>query len=163
MIIERPVTPVLGDLMKALRGGVVASEYLGRLLAFCPDDVRQRGAFGEMPLQVACGWHTLQTEVCCQPADNIAALLNAYPEAAAIADNSRNKFPLRYAVRNSDSGTVKLLVNAYPATAGIKCKIDGFPLIKAITRKLSHDTLKLLLDAYPAAAEDTGSTGILPL
>jgi len=99
------------------------------------------------PLHLAC--------LCHCPSTIASTVLNAYPEAAAIADSSEFQYPLHIAALHGANGTLlQRLYNCYPDAIRARTKSHGWlPLHLACNNDATPGAVRVLLQYYPESAK----------
>ena len=99
------------------------------------------------PLHLAC--------LCHCPSTIASTVLNAYPEAAAIADSAEEQYPLHIAALHGANGTLlQRLYNCYPDAIKARTKTHGWlPLHLACHKDATPGAVRILLEYYPEAAQ----------
>lgn len=99
------------------------------------------------PLHLAC--------LCHCPSTIASTVLNAYPEAAAIADTLEWQYPLHIAALHGANGTLlQRLYNCYPDAIKSKTRTHGWlPLHLACHRDATPGAVRVLLGYYPEATK----------
>ncbi len=99
------------------------------------------------PLHLAC--------LCHCPSTIASTVLNAYPEAAAIADSSEEQYPLHIAALHGANGTLlQRLYNCYPDAIKARTKSHGWlPLHLACHKDATPGAVRVLLEFYPEAVK----------
>jgi hypothetical protein len=113
------------------------------LLELWPDATKWKDRDGWHPLHLAC--------LCHCPSTIASTVLNAYPEAAAIADTEEMQFPLHIAALHGANGTLlQRLYNCYPDAIKARTKTHGWlPLHLACHKDATPGAIRVLLDYYP--------------
>jgi hypothetical protein len=113
------------------------------LLELWPDATKWKDRDGWHPLHLAC--------LCHCPSTIASTVLNAYPEAAAIADTEEMQFPLHIAALHGANGTLlQRLYNCYPDAIKARTKTHGWlPLHLACHKDATCGAIRVLLDYYP--------------
>jgi hypothetical protein len=99
------------------------------------------------PLHLAC--------LCHCPSTIASTVLNAYPEAAAIADSVELQYPLHIAALHGANATLlQRLYKGYPEAIRARTKTHGWlPLHLACHKDATPGAIRVLLEYYPEAAK----------
>lgn len=160
-----------------------STEVIDALIRAAPEVVKQFGVSGKTCLHLAClysmdfdlfhelltlwpdatkwkdrdGWHPLHLACLCHCPSTIAStVLNAYPEAAAIADSVELQYPLHIAALHGANATLlQRLYRSYPDAIRARTKTHGWlPLHLACSHKdATPGAIRVLLEYYPEAAK----------
>lgn len=126
-------------------------------IASHPDECKAVGVQGRTPLHVACDHDA--------PAEVVAALLNAYPEASLmVGTSSMNPLHITCSSHHASVDVVRVLLQGGVYNQTSMRDIDGdTPLHAACRCGAPYETLQVLLEANPAVVHDRDFEGLTPL
>lgn len=134
-------------------------EWPGTLerIASHPDECKAVGVQGRTPLHVACDHDA--------PAEVVAALLKAYPEASLmVGTSSMNPLHITCSSLHASVEVVRVLLEGGVDTQTSMRDIDGdTPLHAACRCGAPMETLRVLLEANPAVVHERDFEGLTPL
>ena len=142
-----------------LLGLVQTYEWASALerIARHPDECKAVGVQGRTPLHVACDHDA--------PAQVVAALLKAYPEASLmVGTSSMNPLHITCSSQHASVEVVQVLLQGGLATQTNMRDVDGdTPLHAACRCGAPIETIRVLLEANPSAVNERDHEGLTPL
>ncbi|KAG7349297.1 ankyrin repeat domain protein [Nitzschia inconspicua] len=142
-----------------LLGLVQTYEWNGTLerIASHPDECKAVGVQGRTPLHVACDHDA--------PAEVVAALVQAFPEASLmVGTSSMNPLHITCSSHHASVEVVQVLLQGGVDTQTSMRDIDGdTPLHAACRCGAPMETLRVLLEANPAVVHERDYEGLTPL